>query len=130
MIRKKIIIFLHFFLFSIFNVAFCNWIAPPTIVSSDTDINHEFLSPRIVMNNSGYCVTAWSLYDDASGDIILQASTSLDFGVTWLPVSSIDITNPSQQNLRPQVTIDQLGRAIIIWQIWDGAKWIFSNNNY
>lgn len=76
---------------------------------------------QIALNNSNEAIAIWQRYDGAN--YIIQAKYSTDGGATW-NATATDLSEIDQDGTQPQIAINNLGKAIAIWERFDGNNWI------
>lgn len=83
------------------------WTTPITISASGQDC----FCPQIAADSSGNVVATWFSNNGSSYQI---EASSLQAGSTW--TSPIELSSTNDNSTSPQVALDELGHAIIIWQ--------------
>jgi len=85
--------------------------------SAPVNVGQEGDSPQVTMDEKGNAVAVWDWHDGS--DWIIQAVTSSDYGVSWsMPVN---LSAAGQDAYAPQVTMDEKGNAVAVWNRYDGS---------
>ncbi len=83
------------------------------------DAQHAY-APQVAMDNNGNAMIAWHQYDGARNQIFKSEYRA---GVWTHPGGLSDNISPDGQDaLFPQVAMDSIGNAILVWQQSDGSQ--------
>ena len=85
-----------------------NWSAPTTISTPGDDVNE----PDVAMSSNGNAIAVWT--DITLG--VIQASYYTAKTNSWSAPVTISSPPTGSNSVRPNVTIDSKGNAIVIWQ--------------
>jgi hypothetical protein len=96
-----------------------------SLPSDLSDTGQHAYNPQVTMDETGHVVAVWERHDGLSYYII-QGSHSSDYGVTWSTPS--DLSESYHRQVFPlvtqQVTMDETGHAIAVWERYDGSNHI------
>lgn len=90
-----------------------------TIATTLSEPGHPALNPQVAVSPMGDVTVVWHRYDGAYNRV--QASTRPAGGV-W-PTIPVTLSETAQNSQEAQVVVDSAGRAIAIWQHYDGATY-------
>ena len=98
--------------------AAATWSSPVNLSADGQDARF----PQVAGSADGSKLTSvWEQW--GSGNSIIQASTSTDYGATWS--NPFDLSDPGQDARDPQVTCSADGSKLIaVWSRYNGSKWI------
>lgn len=95
-------------------------ISPPPVTGQDAN------NTEVSMNNSGNAVAVWRHQNGTA--IVIEAATYN--GVTWSSPVTISPSVSGQDANEPQVTMNNNGTAIAIWQRSDGTTTVIETSTY
>jgi hypothetical protein len=75
--------------------------------------------PQVAIDNNGNGVVVWTLYDGVHNSTYANRYIS---GKGWGDAKRIEPNVTSNSSIYPQVAIDGKGRAIAVWQLYNGTK--------
>ncbi len=73
---------------------------------------------QVTMDETGHAIAVWRRSDGSN--LIIQASYSSDYGVSWS--SPVDLSAGGQDAEYAQVTMDETGHAVAVWERYDGSN--------
>jgi hypothetical protein len=82
-------------------------------------------NPQIAVDSNGNATVVWSRYNGA--DFIIQAS-SKPFGGPW-QVTPDDLSLPGQHAGFPQIAVDSVGNATVVWHRANGPNLIIQSSS-
>jgi len=106
-------------------VAGVGWTANELV---DPDPASFLAEPRVKIDKMGNAIVVWSR-PDISGSYSDVWANRYVIGVGWGSAELLD-TNDSGDAKQPQVGVDDIGNAVVLWQQWDGTTWSIWANHY
>ncbi len=100
-----------------------NWNASPIDLSASGE---NIGDCQIALNNSNEAIAIWTRYDGSN--YIVQTKYSTDGGANWSPSAS-NLSQVGEDSRQPQIAINNLSKAIAIWERFDGSNWIVQTKN-
>jgi len=96
------------------------WKHPTSVSDNISPDGQNALIPQVAMNNNGNAIIVWYQADGANNQIFKSEYR----GHVWTHPSSLtdNISSDGQNAEYPQVAMDSLDNAIIVWQQYDGAN--------
>nr|NGX30458.1 hypothetical protein [Candidatus Anoxychlamydiales bacterium] len=100
-----------------------NWNASPIDLSASGENVGDC---QIALNNSNEAIAIWTRYDGSN--YIVQTKYSTDGGATWSPSAS-NLSEAGEDSRQSQIAINNLSKAIAIWERFDGNNLIAQTKN-
>ena len=100
-----------------------SWNASPIDLSN---ANESVGDVQIALNNSNEAIAIWARKDGSN--FIIQTKHSIDGGATW-SASASDLSEAGKDSYQPRVALNNSGKAIAVWERFDGYNWIVQTKN-
>ena len=97
-------------------------ISPTVITLLDPNVSTAPGRPEIAMDNSGHAIIIWQFYDGVTS-YFPKVARSSDFGATWTTATTLDSSNPSDNEIYAQIAMDNAGNVIIAWSYRTGGSY-------
>jgi hypothetical protein len=95
--------------------------APTWLARVDVSLDGQSASrPQVGLDSQGDAVAVW--YRSNGTNNIVQSAVRPASSGTWQ--APVDLSEPGQNALFPQIAVDPQGTAIAVWQRFDGANFI------
>jgi hypothetical protein len=89
----------------------------------ENNYSSDIHTPQIVMDSAGNAIAVWQQYDGAKFSIY----ASYFNGTSWGTAKAIDSVNAGDCDF-PQISIDDSGNAVAVWQQYDGSLYsVYAN---
>ncbi|NGX49828.1 MAG: hypothetical protein K940chlam5_01432, partial [Candidatus Anoxychlamydiales bacterium] len=100
-----------------------NWNASPIDLSASGE---NIGDCQIALNNLDEAIAIWIRYNGSN--YIVQTKYSTDGGATWSP-SATDLSEVGEDSRQPRIAINNLSKAIAMWERFDGYNLIAQTKN-
>jgi hypothetical protein len=94
------------------------------LIETQDEANARF--PEVAVDSSGNAIAVWSLYDGIDDEVWANRYVA---GQGWGTAQHIE-TSGSRDIGLPQVSVDSLGNAVVVWHQNDGAHYNIWSNRY
>jgi hypothetical protein len=98
-----------------------SWTTPADNLS---EAGQDAWAPQVSVDANGAATVVWNRYDGSN--FIIQSSRSAD-GVTW--DTPVDLSDPLQDALAPQVTVGPSGLVTAVWERSNGTNTIIQSSS-